>query len=180
MENMEACKRRFVELLVKQGANVQQDQQVLIASDPSCIELVEMAAEFCYERGARYVDTKITVPRLARHHVLMASPDRLNYVPTYQTVQMDQLVDSGGALIAFRSQDEPDLYEDFDEDQQKQLNTMLIARRRRSDGIGRRGSSNGRLAGVFPARQVQNGPPKSFQNCLRMRRWMRSGEISSG
>lgn len=129
MSKLEQSQRRYVELLVKLGANVQPDQQVLIMSDPSCIPLVEMAAEFCYERGARYVDTKIAVPRVARHHVLGASPDRLNYVPVHETVRMDQIVDSQGVMIAFRSQDEPELYEDFDADQQKLLNQMLIARR---------------------------------------------------
>ncbi|MGE0494236.1 MAG: aminopeptidase [Vulcanimicrobiota bacterium] len=122
-------KERFVELLVKQGANVQPDQQVLILAEPSCVDLVEIAAEFCYERGARYVDYDVAVPSVARAHVLKASPDRVNFVPTYQTVRMDQLVDSRGALIALRSQDEPDLYEDFDEAQQKKLNGMLVARR---------------------------------------------------
>lgn len=122
-------KERFVELLVKQGANVQPDQQVLILAEPSCVDLVEMAAEFCYERGARYVDYDVAVPSVARAHVLKASADRVNFVPTYQTVRMDQLVDSRGALIALRSQDEPDLYEDFNEAQQKKLNGMLVARR---------------------------------------------------
>lgn len=129
MSNLQASKRRYVELLVKQGVNVQPDQQVLVMADPSCLELVEMAAEFCYQRGARYVDTKIAVPRVARHHVLGASPDRLTFVPTHEAVRTDQIVDSGGAMIAFRSQDEPDLYEDFDSDQQKLLNQMLVARR---------------------------------------------------
>ena len=129
MSDFESKQRRFVELLVKLGANVQRDQQVLIMTEPSSVGLAEMAAEFCYQRGARFVDVKLAIPSVNRNHLLYAPPDRLAYVPAYQTVQMDQLVDSGGALIAFRSQDEPDLYEDLDEDQQKTLNQMLIARR---------------------------------------------------
>ena len=121
--------RRYVELLVKQGANVQPDQQVLILAEPSCLELADIAAEFCYERGARYVDVNINLPRVARYHLLSAPPNRLTYTPTHQTVQMDQLVDADGALIAFRSQDEPDLYEDLNEAQQKLLNKMLVGRR---------------------------------------------------
>ena len=129
MSNMEQCKRRFAELIVNLGANVQRDQQVLIMAEPSNIDLADMAAEFCYQRGARFVDVKVSLPAVARYHLLSAPADRLTYVPTYQTVQMDQLVDSGGALIAFRSQDEPDLYEDLDEKQQKRLNQMLVGRR---------------------------------------------------
>lgn len=132
MSQLDDCKRRFAELVVSLGANVQRDQQVLIMTEPSNIDLADMAAEFCYQRGARYVDVKVGLPRVARYHLLSAPEDRLTYVPTYQTVQMDQLVDSGGALIAFRSQDEPDLYQDLDEAQQKQLNRMLVGRREAS------------------------------------------------
>lgn len=129
MNEFEKCQARFVELLVKQGANVQHDQQVLIMAEPSCLHLAELAAEFCYQRGARYVDTDISLPKVARYHLLSAPPNRLTFVPSYNTVKMDQLVDADGALIAFRSQDEPDLYEDLDETRQEQLNKMLVGRR---------------------------------------------------
>ena len=84
--------RRYVELLVKQGANVQPDQQVLILAEPSCLELAEIAAEYCYERGARYVDVNINLPRVSRYHLLSAPPNRLTYTPTHQTVQMLSLI----------------------------------------------------------------------------------------
>jgi aminopeptidase len=129
MKDFEKCLVRYVELLVKQGANVQPDQQVLIMAEPSCMQLAEIAAEFCYQRGARYVDVNISLPKVERHHLLSAPPNRLTYLPLHNTVRMDQIVDSNGALLAFRSQDEPDLYEDLDESQQKRLNTMLVARR---------------------------------------------------
>lgn len=122
-------KRRFVELLVDQGANVQPGQHVLIVAEPSNLDLVEMAAEVCYARGARYVDYDVVLPKVDRAHVLGAAPNRLTFVPTYKAVQMDQLVDAQGALIAFRSQDEPDLYEDFDAAGQRKVNEMLVARR---------------------------------------------------
>lgn len=126
---MNEQKRRYVELVVKLGANVQPDQQVLIMVEPSSVELAEVAAEFCYQRGARYVDIQLSIPSVAKAHLLSAPGDRLTYVPVHHTVQMDQLVDSGGALIAFRSQDDPDLYEDLDATQQGRLNQMLVGRR---------------------------------------------------
>lgn len=122
-------KRRFVDLVVQQGANVQPGQHVLIVAEPSNLDLVEMAAEACYTRGARYVDYDVALPRVDRAHVLGAPPNRLTFVPTYKAVQMDQLVDAQGALIAFRSQDEPELYADFDADGQRKVNEMLVARR---------------------------------------------------
>lgn len=129
MTDFLACQRRFVELLVQQGCNVQSGQQVLIYAEPSNIDLARLAAEACYRRGARYVDIDVAVPGLERLHVLGAPPNRLTFVPTYKTVQIDQIVDSNGAALSFRSQDEPDLYEDFDVEGHRKLNEMLVARR---------------------------------------------------
>ena len=129
MTDFHECKKRYVELLVQQGCNVQPDQQVLIFAEPSSLDLVELAAEACYARGARYVDCDLSLPRLDRLHVLGARPQRLTYVPTYKAVQIDQIVDSQGAVLAFRSQDEPDLYADFDAAGQLKVNEMMVARR---------------------------------------------------
>jgi aminopeptidase len=124
-----ACKRRYVELVIQQGCNVQNGQQVFISAEPSNLDLVELAAEACYARGARYVDVDVKLPQLERLHLLKSAPERRTFVPTYKTVQIDQLVDSRGACIAFRSQDEPELYQDLDQEGQRELNEMLVARR---------------------------------------------------
>jgi aminopeptidase len=129
MTDFAACQRRFIQLLVEQGCNVQPGQQVLIFAEPSNLHLIELAAEACYARGARYVDYDVNISRLDRAHLLGASPNRLGFVPTYKAVQIDQIVDSQGAVLAFRSQDEPDLYSDFNETQQQKLNEMMVARR---------------------------------------------------
>ena len=138
-----ACKRRYVQLLVEQGCNVQPDQYVLISAEPSCLELIELAAEACYARGARYVDHDVLLPQVDRLHLLGAAPGRRTFVPRYKGVQMDELVDSQGAFLSFRSQDEPDLYQALDSEGQKNLNEMLVARRDavrrfREEGVLRR------------------------------------------
>ena len=124
-----AAQRRYVDLLVSQGCNVQPGQHVLINTEPSCLELVGLAAEAFYRRGARYVDTSVTLPRVDRAHVELCSPNRLTFVPGWKSVQMDQLVDSKGCMLAFRSQDEPDLYEGFDTAGMGRVNEMMVARR---------------------------------------------------
>ena len=177
----EKAKRRFVELLVKQGANVQADQHVVVMSEPSSLDLVEYAAEFCYERGARFVDTKISLPTLNRLHFLGATEDRRNFVPGYRAIQMDQLVDSGGALIAFRSQDEPDLYHDFTPEQQKALHGMLVARsesikRYREEGVLKRrvgwclaGPPSPKWAAkVYPEKSAEDALETLWDDVLKM------------
>ena len=134
-----AAKRRFVQLLVQQGCNVQPSQQVYIHSEPSNLDLVEMAAEACYARGARYVDYDIALPKLERLHAVGAPPSWLTFQPTYKAVQIDQIVDSRAAVLYFFSQDEPDLYADFDETGQRRLNEMLVARRESSKRLREEG-----------------------------------------
>lgn len=129
MTDFASAQRRFIQLLVEQGCNVQPGQQVLVFAEPSNLHLLELAAEACYGRGARYVDYDVSLPRLDRTHLLRSSPNRRGFVPTYKAVQIDQIVDSQGAVLAFRSQDEPDLYADLDAKQQQNLNEMMVARR---------------------------------------------------
>ena len=129
MSDLSPAKRRFVELLIHQGCNVQPGQQVLILAEPSSFELVAWAAEACWARGARYVDYHVNLAQVDRAHVQLAPANRLTFVPAYKTVQMDQIVDSRGALLSLRSQDEPDLYADFDEVGQRKVNEMNVARR---------------------------------------------------
>jgi len=124
-----AAQRRYVDLLVSQGCNVQPGQHVLINTEPSCLELVALAAEAFYRRGARYVDYHVSLPRVDRAHVELASPNRLTFVPGWRAVQMDQLVDAQGCMLAFRSQDEPDLYDGFDAAGMQRVNEMTVARR---------------------------------------------------
>ncbi|MBS2035937.1 aminopeptidase [bacterium] len=128
-EEFAAAQRRYVDLLVSQGCNLQPGQHVLINTEPSCLELVGLAAEAFYRRGARYVDYHVTLPRVDRAHVEFGSPQRLTFVPGWRSVQMDQLVDSKGCMLAFRSQDEPDLYEGFDATGMLRVNEMMVARR---------------------------------------------------
>lgn len=119
---MQEAIRRYIRLLVNQGINVQPGQHVLLVAEPSCAHLLEWAAEACYERGARFVDTNLAVPRVERAQL---RGDH-QFVPTYKAVQMDQLVDCGGAMLTLWSQDEPDLYEGQDS---KRVNELRLARR---------------------------------------------------
>ena len=128
-EEFAAAQRRYIDLLVSQGCNLQPGQHVLINTEPSCLELVGLAAEAFYRRGARYVDYHVSLPRVDRAHVELGSPQRLTFVPGWRAVQIDQLVDSKGCMLAFRSQDEPDLYEGFDAAGMQRVNEMTVARR---------------------------------------------------
>ncbi len=125
----QASLQRYLNLLVEQGCNPQPGQPALIQCEPSALPLVPLAAQAFYRRGVRYVDYNINLPQMERLHLLEAPPERLKFYPTYKSVQIDQLVDSKGCMLAFMSHDEPDLYADLSPAQQGRLNEMLVARR---------------------------------------------------
>jgi len=77
---------------------------------------------------ARYVDYHVAC-RARPSSCRGSRSQRLTFQPTYKAVQIDQIVDSQGAVLYFFSQDEPDLYADFDEAGQRRLNEMLVSRR---------------------------------------------------
>lgn len=119
---MQEAIRRYIRLLVNQGINVQPGQHVLLVAEPSCAHLLGWAAEACYDRGARFVDTNVMVPQVERAQLR----GNHQFVPSYKAVMMDQIVDSGGAMLTLWSQDEPDLYEGCDT---KLVNELRLARR---------------------------------------------------
>lgn len=173
--------QRYIDLLVQQGCNVQPGQHVLLVGEPSSLPLFPLAAEACYRRGARYVDYSLNLTVMERAHLLHADPHRLTFVPTYKAVQVDQLVDSQGCMLAFMGHDEPDLYADLDANQQRRLNEMLVARRdavkrMREEGVLQRAvgwcgagcPSPKWAAKVFPELSPEQAVEALWQDIFRM------------
>lgn len=177
----QASLQRYLDLLVEQGCNPQPGQPALIQCEPSALPLVPLAARAFYRRGVRYVDYNLSLPQMERLHLLEAPPDRLKFYPTYKSVQVDQLVDARGCMLAFMSHDEPDLYADLPPAQQSRLNEMLVARRDatrrlRDEGVLQRavswcgaGAPSPRWAAkVFPQLSAEEAVEALWQDIFRM------------
>ena len=107
--------RNFTELLLREGVNLQPGQQLLINFDQSCCDMADAASEIAYEMGAKYVDLAYGSSRRDAAQISKARTNYRTFFPGYQAVRGDQLVDGRGAVLALRSQREPDLFAALDQ-----------------------------------------------------------------
>jgi aminopeptidase len=91
--------RRYADLIVSVGANVQPDQVFAIEASPEAMPLVHELARRAYEKGARYVDVQYFDGRVKRLRAELAEEDTLGWVPPWLGRRMVEL----GELNAARS-----------------------------------------------------------------------------
>lgn len=75
--------RRFADLIVGFGANVQPGQLVGVTSSPGKEELTREVARACYERGALYVDVLYFDQWIKRERLLGGDPETFSYIPQW-------------------------------------------------------------------------------------------------
>lgn len=102
--------RNYVELLLREGVNLQPGQQLLINFDASCTDMVDVAAELAYAMGAKHVDLAYSSALRDAAQIGKAHPNFRNFFPGYHAVRGDQLVDGHGAVLGLRTQREPDAF----------------------------------------------------------------------
>ena len=106
--------KRYADLLVGFGANVQPGQVVMIAGYTGQEEFFRAAAESAYEHGAKFVDTYYFDPWVKRSRIAHAPADTLDYVPPWYGYRMLQLGELRAARIGFSSTVAPGLMQDLD------------------------------------------------------------------
>jgi aminopeptidase len=78
-----ALLRRYADLIVEVGANVQPGQIVWIVGEPRAAPLVRLVAAAAYARGARFVDPWYFDPFVKRIRLERAAEDTLEYEPPW-------------------------------------------------------------------------------------------------
>jgi aminopeptidase len=78
-----ATLRRYADLLVEVGANVQPGQIVFVTAEPRAAPMVRALAESAYERGAKFVDAWYFDPLVKRARLERAGEDTLSFVPPW-------------------------------------------------------------------------------------------------
>jgi aminopeptidase len=101
--------RRYAELAVKVGANVQEGQDVYIWCQPAHAELARQVVEVCYETGANFAHLVYVDPHARFHRIKSAKKDSLSYVPDWWDVFLGEVGDKKGALIQLAGDPEPNL-----------------------------------------------------------------------
>ncbi len=94
---------KLAELAVKVGANVQQDQIVVVNSSTETKELARKITLKAYEAGAKKVMVNWTDDYVSRYGLDHMSTDTLSTVPQWQIDKYQELVDEGACVISITS-----------------------------------------------------------------------------
>ena len=79
----DALLRRYADLIVEVGANVQPGQIVWIVAEPGAAPLARLVAAAAYKRGALFVDPWYFDPHVKRIRLERAAEETLGFVPSW-------------------------------------------------------------------------------------------------
>ena len=105
--------RRYAELAVRVGANVQPGQLVEVLGRVEHAPVVRAVTEAAYRAGARYVDVFYSDQHLRRALIEYAADDVLSWTPPWLLERARQIGDERAAVIALTGDAEPDLLADL-------------------------------------------------------------------
>jgi aminopeptidase len=106
--------RRYADLIVGFGANVQPGQVVALGGEPGKEEAVRALATSAYEHGAKFVDLAWFDLHVKRARLLHAAEDTLDFVPHWYGDRARALSDAHAARIALTGPQAPGLLDDVD------------------------------------------------------------------
>jgi aminopeptidase len=110
----DATLRRFADLVVGFGANLQEGQIASVGCEPGKEYLTRAVAESAYRHGARYVDVGWFDPWVKRARIEHAADDTLDYVPPWLGQKVLALGEHRAARIGLSGPSAPGLLADLD------------------------------------------------------------------
>jgi aminopeptidase len=110
----DATLRRFADVVVGFGANVQPGQVVAVSCEPGKEFLVRAIAASAYRHGAKFVDVQYFDPWVKRARVEYARDEDLDFIPDWHGKRLLSLGDIGAARIGLSGPTAPGLLEDLD------------------------------------------------------------------
>jgi aminopeptidase len=106
--------RRFADLIVGFGANLQPGQIAAVSCEPGKEYLVRAIAESAYRHEAKFVDVSWFDPWVKRARIEFAPEDVLEFVPSWHSERMIALGDQRCARVGLSGPSAPGLLEDLD------------------------------------------------------------------
>jgi len=105
--------RRYAELAVRVGANVQPGQLVEVLGRVEHAPVVRAVTAAAYRAGARYVDVYYSDQHLRRALIEHAADDVLSWTPPWLLERAKQIGDERAAVVALTGDAEPELLADL-------------------------------------------------------------------
>jgi aminopeptidase len=111
-EKAKARLERYAELAVRVGANVEEGQNVFIASQIEHAPLARALTRAAYAAGARYVDVNYRDQHVRKAMIELGPDEALTYTPDWLKERAGAF--AGAAMIATTGDPEPELLGDLD------------------------------------------------------------------
>jgi aminopeptidase len=106
--------RRYAELAVRVGVNLEPDQELEITGAVEHAPTIREIARAAYEQGARYVGVSYLDQHVRREMLKHAPEETLTWTPPYDLARIEHLAEVKGATIRVVGDPEPDLFADLD------------------------------------------------------------------
>jgi len=122
----EAHLNEYIELLVRQGVNLQPGQQLLITSSVDCAAYARKAMKVAFESGAFNVHIRWTDDISSRQRFLMADDKAFDIFPVWDKLLFDTLSAEGAAFLNIVSSD-PEVYKGLEVDRLSRFSVAQTA-----------------------------------------------------
>jgi aminopeptidase len=110
----ETLLKRYADLVVRVGANVQEGQDVTIRGYVEQAPFVRALTAAAYEAGARYVVADYDDQHVKRQLIVHGDDETLEWTPPWSLERLEHFARVGGASIGITGDPNPDLFADLD------------------------------------------------------------------
>lgn len=112
---LDGLRRRYAELIIGTGVNLQEGQPLLVRAEPVQRDFVHLLAEAAYGRGASFVNVEYYDPAMGRIRVDRSVRDEyMTFMPSYIEDMYGTFIEEGWASLSLRGPAEPDVMEGAD------------------------------------------------------------------
>jgi len=115
--------RKYAELVIRTGINIQENQQLVISSPIECANFAKMMAEKAYEAGAINVIVDFNDEELALIRYNKAPKESFEKEPTHMALSREELIRQKTAFISIAARD-PELLKGVDPKKISTLNKV--------------------------------------------------------
>lgn len=111
MNNFTETLKKYAQLAVNVGINIQKNQTLVVNAPIECAEFVRLIAECAYEKGAKNVHVRWNDEKLSLIKYLKAPDEAFKEFPMWEAKGLEELAKGGAAFLSISASD-PELFKD--------------------------------------------------------------------